>query len=215
MSFSQVKQDLFAINCLKFKKDGFFVEIGGNDPIICSNTYLLEKDYNYKGIIVEMDSSFLPLYHEHRKNSIPIINNATKINYLNKFNDLNVPKNIDYLSFDLDIDNNSTLETLQLFDQQIFMNYKFAVITFEHDIYRKDWTPILNYNSNNTRNKSREIFEKYGYIRVFSDVSHNNNPFEDWYIHPDLIDMNYINELIQKNKKHYNNDKIEHDLIEF
>ncbi len=215
MSFSQVKQDLFVINCLKFKKDGFFIEIGGNDPIICSNTYLLEKDYNYKGIIVEMDSSYLSLYEEHRKNSIPIINDATKINYLKKFNDLNVPKNIDYLSFDLDIDNNSTLETLQLFDLQIFMNYKFAVITFEHDIYRKDWTPILNYNSNNTRNKSREIFEKYGYIRVFSDVSHNNNPFEDWYIHPDLIDINYINEVIQKNKKHYNNDKIQYNLIEY
>ncbi len=37
-------------------------EIGGNHPIICSNTYLLEKDYNYKGIIVEMDNSYLPLY---------------------------------------------------------------------------------------------------------------------------------------------------------
>ncbi len=62
MSFSQAKQDIFVINCLKFKKDGFFVEIGGNHPIICSNTYLLEKDYNYKGIIVEMDNSYLPLY---------------------------------------------------------------------------------------------------------------------------------------------------------
>jgi len=194
MSFSQVKQDLFVINCLKFKKDGFFIEIGGNDPIICSNTYLLEKDYNYKGIIVEMDSSYLSLYEEHRKNSIPIINDATKINYLKKFNDLNVPKNIDYLSFDLDIDNNSTLETLQLFDLQIFMNYKFAVITFEHDIYRKDWTPILNYNSNNTRNKSREIFDKYRYIRLFSDVA-NDGAFEDWYVHPDLIDINYINNI--------------------
>jgi hypothetical protein len=215
MSFSQAKQDIFVINCLKFKKDGFFVEIGGNHPIICSNTYLLEKDYNYKGIIVEMDNSYLPLYQEYRKNSIPIIANATKINYLEKFKEFNVPKNIDYLSFDLDVDNNSTLETLELFDQQLFMNYKFAVVTFEHDIYRKDLTPILNYNSNNTRNKSREIFEKYGYIRVFSDVSHCNNAFEDWYIHPDLIDINYINELIEKNKKHYNNDKIEYNLIEF
>ena len=214
MSFSQVKQDLFVINCLKFKKDGFFIEIGGNDPIICSNTYLLEKDYNYKGIIVEMDSSYLSLYEEHRKNSIPIINDATKINYLKKFNDLNVPKNIDYLSFDLDIDNNSTLETLQLFDLQIFMNYKFAVITFEHDIYRKDWTPNLNFNCNNTRNKSREIFDKYRYIRLFSDVA-NDGAFEDWYVHPDLIDINYINQLIEKNKKHYNNDKIEYNLIEF
>ena len=162
-----------------------------------------------------MDNSYLPLYQEYRKNSIPIIANATKINYLEKFKELNVPKNIDYLSFDLDVDNNSTLETLELFDQQLFMNYKFAVITFEHDIYRKDLTSILNFNCNNTRNKSREIFEKYGYIRVFSDISHCNNAFEDWYIHPDLIDINYINELIKKNKKHYNNDKIEYNLIEF
>lgn len=214
MSYSQINQDLFAINCLKFKKDGFFVEIGGNHPTHNNNTYLLEKDYNYKGIIVEMDNSYLPLYQEYRKNSIPIIANATQINYLEKFKELNVPENIDYLSFDLDVDNNSTLATLELFDQQLLSTYKFATITFEHDIYRKDWTPNLNFNCNNTRNKSREIFDKYRYIRLFSDVA-NDGAFEDWYVHPDLIDINYINQLIEKNKKHYNNDKIQYNLIEY
>jgi FkbM family methyltransferase len=52
-SYSQLNQD---INVLKFynnKKDGYFVEIGASDGINLSNTYLLEKEYNWKGICIE------------------------------------------------------------------------------------------------------------------------------------------------------------------
>ena len=52
-SYSQLNQD---INVLKFynnKKDGYFVEIGAADGIKISNTYLLEKEYNWKGICIE------------------------------------------------------------------------------------------------------------------------------------------------------------------
>ena len=28
-------------------------------------------------------------------------------------------------------------------------------------------------------------------------------PFEDWYVHPDLVDMDYVNKLIDNNKKNY------------
>jgi hypothetical protein len=34
------------------------------------------------------------------------------------------------------------------------------------------------------------------------------NPYEDWYVHPDLVDMNYVNFLIENNKKHYVNNDI-------
>jgi hypothetical protein len=37
----------------------------------------MEQNYEWKGIMVEYDSSFLPLYKIHRKNSIHIINDAT------------------------------------------------------------------------------------------------------------------------------------------
>jgi hypothetical protein len=38
---------------------------------------------------------------------------------------------------------------------------------------------------------------------VFEDIHHLGNPYEDWYVHPDLVDMSYINYLIEINKDKY------------
>ena len=59
---SQSGQDKFILSVLKNKKNGYFLEIGSNDPILINNTYILEKDYNWKGIMVEYDGSFQNSY---------------------------------------------------------------------------------------------------------------------------------------------------------
>ena len=187
MSNSQSGQDLFTLNVLNHKKNGYFLEIGSNDPIYINNTYLFEISYNWKGIMVEYDKNFLESYKNKRINSHFILEDATKINYLNIFKEQNVPQNIDYLQIDLEVTNGSTIETLKILKDQVFSFYKFAVVTFEHDIYRGDFF--------NTRNESRQIFKDNGYILVFGDVKYCDNPFEDWYIHPDLVNMDYINKI--------------------
>jgi FkbM family methyltransferase len=62
-SKSQIQQDLWAL--YEFKKRGnssgergFFVEFGATDGILRSNTYLLEKQYGWKGILSEPAKSF-------------------------------------------------------------------------------------------------------------------------------------------------------------
>ena len=50
---SQFGQDLFVLNELNFKKNGFFVEFGATNGINSSNTYLLEKKFNWTGILAE------------------------------------------------------------------------------------------------------------------------------------------------------------------
>ena len=39
------KQDIFVAEILNRKENGYYVEIGSNEPNIGSNTYLLEKNY--------------------------------------------------------------------------------------------------------------------------------------------------------------------------
>lgn len=198
MYLGQAQQDKFVIKVLKAKKYGYFIEIGSNDPIIINNTYLLENQYNWKGIMIEYNESYLPQYKIKRPNSLHIINDARKINYIELFEKNNVPKNIDYLQIDLEANNGSTIETLEKLNKEVFDTYKFATITFEHDIYHT--------NYGNTRLRSREILKNRGYICVFNDINNQGcNPYEDWYVHPDLVDMDYINQLISNNKDYYIN----------
>jgi hypothetical protein len=189
-SYSQSAQDLFVCSVLKKKYNGTFLEIGSNHPINNNNTYLFENMYNWRGLMVEYDSSFLDLYKEHRPNSLYEIKDARKVDYRSIL-DANFPTNIDYLTFDLDVDNKSTLDTLILLNDTVFDKYKFASITFEHDIYTGNYF--------DTQSISRKIFNERGYVLVFENVSlfwaGGFKPYEDWYVHPDLVDMDYINSI--------------------
>lgn len=194
--YGQAEQAKFVLNVLQNKRNGYYVEIGSNHPITINNTFVLEANYNWSGLLIEKEN-FKSLYEIYRKRSIPVIDDATTIDYKNLFEVNNVPFNIDYLQIDLEVSNGSTLATLQKLNTEVMDQYRFATITFEHDIYSS--------NYNNTRLASRSIFETRGYYRVFSDITNDGNPFEDWYVHPMLVDMNYITELQQKNQKHYTN----------
>jgi FkbM family methyltransferase len=52
-SYSQEKQDLWVVEKLKEKRNGFFVEAGAGNGIRLSNTYLLETEFGWDGICVE------------------------------------------------------------------------------------------------------------------------------------------------------------------
>lgn len=179
----QSYQDMFVTTFLQNKKDGHFVEIGSNHPIKNNNTYILESKYNWRGLMVEYDSSFLPLYQKFRKNSIHEIGDARKVNYFEILSKNNFPEHIDYLQIDLDVNNRSTLDTLCVLENTTFDKYKFATVTFEHDIYSGNYF--------DTRKLSREIFRKNGYVLVFPDVQvfweGKFQPYEDWYIHPEAL----------------------------
>jgi hypothetical protein len=102
-----------------------------------------------------------------------------------------MPNSIDYLQIDLLVENRSTLATLEKLNNEVFDAYTFATVTFEHDIYRGNYF--------DTRAKSREIFAARGYVRVFSDISNESNSFEDWYVHPTLVNMDYVTKLMEAN----------------
>jgi FkbM family methyltransferase len=81
-SYSQLKQDIEVIEFYNYKKNGYFIEIGANDGIEFSNTYLLEKDYDWKGICVEPLPDVFNKLKINRPNSICI--NKAVFNQSNK-----------------------------------------------------------------------------------------------------------------------------------
>jgi hypothetical protein len=79
-SCSQAGQDIFVRKMLNNKRQGYFLEIGSAEPIICNNTYILEKKFDWIGIMVEYEKIYETKYTESRKSKF-IIDDARKINY--------------------------------------------------------------------------------------------------------------------------------------
>jgi len=52
-SRSQLRQDLFVLSELNFKKNGFFVEFGATNGVALSNSWLLENQFAWKGSLAE------------------------------------------------------------------------------------------------------------------------------------------------------------------
>jgi len=62
-------QDLWVLATTNFRKNGYYVEMGAIDGVFQSNTYILEKDYGWQGILVEPDKRFSSVLEKNRPNS--------------------------------------------------------------------------------------------------------------------------------------------------
>tara|TARA_R110000824_G_scaffold246649_3_gene435832 strand:- start:1685 stop:2287 length:603 start_codon:yes stop_codon:yes gene_type:complete len=66
-NYSQINQDLYYLKYSKYRKCGYFLDIGANDGVTFSNTYLLETNYSYTGLCIEADPSAVEKCKESRR----------------------------------------------------------------------------------------------------------------------------------------------------
>lgn len=171
-TFSQAGQDLFVLALLNGKRDGVFLDLGCNHPIVINNTFLLESGFGWSGLSVDIKEDLFELFVFRKSQTL--VADCTKLDW-----DMVVEKlgtsSIDYLSLDLEPPD-VTLECLKTIP---FEKVQFSVITFEHDAYR---------SGDAVRKPSRKLLEDKGYVRLCSNVRLEGLPFEDWYCNPRFVD---------------------------
>ncbi|CAN2171009.1 hypothetical protein MCEGKSH29_00055 [Candidatus Nanopelagicaceae bacterium] len=172
--YSEASQDLFVVRMTQSKKQGTYIEIGSGHPINSNNSYLLESEYGWRGVSVELSTGLVQEFRAVRSN--PVVNSdATLLDYSTLFKEYKLPKEIDYLQIDID----PALQSLETLRGIPFQEYKFSVITFEHDRYRA---------SRKIAKESRNILHGFGYNLVVKNLTLDTlKPFEDWWVHPDLV----------------------------
>lgn len=171
-NYSQCYQDLFVLTMLDGKRDGIFFEVGCGDPEYGSNTKLLEE-LGWKGTSIDIDPAVTAKFAAGRR-SFVITGDATRLNY-----DELIPRDFDYLQIDCD----PAAQSLEVLLRIPFETRRFAVITFEHD----------GYCSETVRERSRQYLQSHGYVMVVGDIAPDDYmPYEDWWVHPGLVDKSII-----------------------
>ena len=189
LSNSALFQDLFAIWVNGEVQNGYFVEFGAGNGIDDSNTLILEKKYNWKGLLIEPSSNFNELkikrsvsslnfaitsksgekveFYETQNRNFSSLNykpdskkNVVKTITLNDaLEQVSAPKYINFMSIDTE---GSEIEALKGLD---FEKYFIKCLVIEHNYHksRKEILKIL------TRNNFQRVFE-------------NQTLYDDWYI---------------------------------
>jgi len=174
--YSGFGQDLYATRVLSNKNNGTFLDIGCAHPIEGNNSYLLEKEYAFTGICVDIDN-WSNDFRIHRPTASFIQANALELDYTNL---IKQPR-IDYLSIDIDPGEQS-LAALKM----VLPVSRFSFITFEFERPKSH----IQY-------ESRELLFNLGYELIVDEVAYEYNnrldSCEDWFVDTTYIDHAIIN----------------------
>jgi len=189
-SNSQASQESFVLNILKEKRNGFYVELGGGWAQKNSNTYLLETEYEWKGLSFENDPMRAYAYNLTRKNKT-LVTDARYFDYEKYFVENNYPRHIDYLQMDI----HPASATLEALKNMPLTKYRFSVITYEHNGYKdKEHKKI--------QKESQDILRDLGYVLVVQDVIFKDIAYEDWWIDPRTVAQKDYSMFINNNILH-------------
>ena len=182
---SDARQDEFAANILGFKKNGFCVDIGSCHSVISNNTFYFQ-DLGWTSLSVEIEPGYNSSYST-RNLGVHLNTNALEVDYKKVFEENEFPTSIDYLSLDVDT---VSLEVLKILPMD---EYRFKVITIEHDGYLYD---------DKYRGAQREILNANGYKLLCSNVyvqqpgyEGKEFPFEDWWVDPSQFDQELLDRI--------------------
>jgi len=199
-SRSQFGQDLFVLARLQIKRGGFFVEFGATDGLTFNNTYLLERELGWTGILAEPARCWHEALRNNRSSKIDIRGVWSESGKTLTFNETQTSElsTIDQFSeSDLHHEKRKNgqryeIETVSLTDLlkahgapgnidylsidtegsefEILKGFDFQAYSFS----------VITCEHNYTDNR-KDVFDlltSKGYSRVFEDMSE----YDDWYV---------------------------------
>lgn len=200
-SKAQLRQDIFVLSELDFKTNGFFVEFGATDGMKLSNTYLLEKKFQWTGILAEPARVWRRSLSINRPNSM--IENRCLWNKTGEellFNEVNSAELSTITDFqDSDFHGERRISGKRYKVKTISLNDLLAkweapnyidYLSIDTEGSELEILGALNFerytfgvitcehNYSPRRRMIKDLLEKNGYSRRFEELS----KFDDWYV---------------------------------
>jgi len=173
-NYGQSDQDIWVLSMLDGLHKGTYLEIGAGWPEHISNTALLELQFGWHGVSLDYQDVYPEMWASVGRKSF-VKGNGQTVDFDQLLS--NMPLTIDYFSIDCD----PGWVTFEILQRVPFDQYKFRLITFEHDCHAEG--PAI-------KDASRKFLWSLGYELVANNISHMGIAcdYEDWWAHPDLVD---------------------------
>lgn len=170
---SQSLQDMFVLTANQGKRNQWYLEVGSAEPFYHNNTALLETNFAWQGISIDIDAAKVQDFKSNRINPV-ICQDAMALDFQALLRDHGAPRDLGYLQIDCDPPQNS----YNILTRMPWQQHRFAVITFEHDFYADQ----------SIRDLSRQFLTSQGYELMASDIAFDStHSYEDWWVHPELV----------------------------
>lgn len=205
ISYSQLGQDLQVLKFYNNKRNGFFIEIGANDGITLSNTYLLETQYEWNGICIEPLPTHFKKLCKARQNSLcvnkAIFNKSGEIVKFSVSNLLSgITSHIDKYDFvkqeeQIDVETITMDDLLDELNAPKFIEYmsldtegtEFEILkTIDYSKYIFGIIHLEHNYVEPKRTMIREFLKSNGYVYV------GENKWDDEYMHHSLVKREMI-----------------------
>jgi FkbM family methyltransferase len=204
LSRSQLRQDLLVLSQTNFKENGYFVEFGATDGISLSNTYLLESNFSWRGILAEPAEVWRGSLIANRKASISSKCVWSESGKSLKFKETENPElsgvidleardqlmNLRDTGVEYDVITISLQDLLQENNAPSYIDYlsidtegsELEILkAFDFDRY-KFGIITCEHNFTENQEKIRMLLESHGYKQVYQHLSE----FDGWFIASDL-----------------------------
>lgn len=200
VSSSQTKQDIFVVNELSFKKDGCFVDFGAANGKDISNTYSLEKQLGWTGIVAEPCKAWQESLKANRTCHIELNCVWTETGKTMLFNQTDVAdlSTIDqFSSCDMWADARSTgyryeVQTISLMDLLEKYHMPFMIDYLSIDTEGSEYEILkafdfdrycfriitVEHNYTPARHQLYDLLTSKGYVRKYTQFSEQ----DDWYV---------------------------------
>lgn len=205
-SKSQIRQDLFALTATEFKTEGFFVEFGATDGVSLNNSYLLESEFGWKGILAEPAKMWHQKLRTNRNSHISTSCVWSESGESIKFVEATIPElstagkylmsdshaSTRSVSRSYSVDTISLHDLLVQYDAPKIIDYlsvdtegsEFLILS-ALDFTKWQFRVItVEHNFTDQRELIQDLLVSNGYVRVCEEASR----FDDWYLNSNLID---------------------------
>ncbi|WP_440924886.1 FkbM family methyltransferase [Candidatus Pelagibacter sp.] len=191
-SNSENSQDIMVLDQLNFKKNGFFVEFGAGNGEKFSNTFLLEKKFNWEGILAEPCKSFHKEICSKRNCVIDkrAVSDKTgvEVNFVefenkhfSKINFKPIKNKINYTVLTI-----SLMDLLNEYNCPNEFDYlsidtegnEFEILkNLDFTIYKPSIISIEHNHDSKIKESIFDLLNEHGYIKIFKEISDQ----DDWY----------------------------------